>query len=274
MTVAIILISGAAILWTFIFAAACFGVIAYIVYCTPKFLTQTHTGNNYGQAVLVLLLLIAFVFLGATESYSTAKSAVQTEAGFVEYLFELGDYLMEPDREHLQHATVCYARAVAGPEWLTMADGESSSVPSNWTGTGNHGIRATLKDLGPDHHLFSMIAFADAKRSDARRVRLTESNPAIPPILIGFMLAGMATMIVFLAVASPRGSPFHIAAFISAATLVCAIGLILALDRPFSGAISIAPTQMQITADDFAANFVERYGKASIRCDADGNPKS
>jgi len=35
-----------------------------------------------------------------------------------------------------------------GPEWATLANGKRSPVPSNWTGTGSHGIRKTLIQMG------------------------------------------------------------------------------------------------------------------------------
>jgi len=274
MTLAVILIVGAAILGTV--ANAVWGPALkrhQERHGVSEFLTQTHTGNNYGPAATLLALLIAFVLAGATQSFSRAKTAVQTEASLVDNLFETAEYLKEPQRERLQHATVCYARAVAGPEWETMKTGGSSDVPRNWTGTRNNGIRSTLQALGPDDSLFSALSSADQKRGDARRTRLTEANPTIPGVLMAFMLGVMGTMIVFLAVASPRLSPFHIAAtVISAATLLCAVALIRTLDRPFGGPIKIEPTQMQITAGDVTEDFTERYGKARIGCDASGNP--
>ncbi len=275
MTIAIIIILGAAVL----------GTLANFVWGpaikrhqdkrgVSEFLAQTHTSNNYGPAATLLALLVAFVLAGATTSYQRAKTAAQSEAATVDHIFETADYLSEPQRERLQMASICYARAVAGPEWKNMGDdGSASDVPANWTGTRNHGIRGTLMALGPEHALFRKLAAADDSRSEARGDRLVEATPSVPNLVIAFMVGVMAAMIVFLALASPRLSPFHIGAtVISAFTLMFAISLIYTLDRPFGGAIKIQPVQMQITEEADAAEFTERYGAERIRCDRNGNP--
>lgn len=275
MTIAVIIILGAAVL----------GTLANVVWGpaikrhqdkrgVSEFLTQTHTSNNYGPAATLLALLVAFVLAGATSSFQRAKTAAQSEAATVDHIFESADYLKEPYRERLQVASICYARAVVGPEWKNMgADGSSSTVPANWTGTKNHGIRSTLMALGPEHVLFRKLAAADDSRSDARGARLIEATPSVPTLMLAFMVGVMAAMIIFLALASPRLSPFHIGAtVISAFTLMFAISLIYTLDRPFGGAIKIDPVQMQITEAADAAEFTERYGAKRIRCDASGNP--
>ena len=275
MTIAIIIILGAAVL----------GTLANLVWGpaikrhqdkrgVSEFLTQTHTSNNYGPAATLLALLVAFVLAGATTSYQRAKTAAQSEAATVDHIFETADYLKEPQRERLQMASICYARAVAGPEWKNMGDdGSASDVPANWTGTRNHGIRSTLMALGPEHVLFRKLAAADDSRSEARGDRLVEATPSVPNLMIAFMVGVMAAMIVFLALASPRLSPFHIGAtVISAFTLMFAISLIYTLDRPFGGAIKIDPVQMQITEEADVAEFTERYGAERIRCDRNGNP--
>ena len=189
-------------------------------------------------------------------------------------LRERADYLKEPQRERLQMAELLLCAAVAGPEWKSMGDdGSGSDVPANWTGTRNHGIRSTLVALGPEHVLFRKLAAADDSRSEARGDRLVEATPSVPNLMIAFMVGVMAAMIVFLALASPRLSPFHIGAtVISAFTLMFAISLIYTLDRPFGGAIKIEPAQMQITEAADAAEFTERYGAERIRCDKNGNP--
>jgi hypothetical protein len=275
MTIAVIVIVGAAIL----------GTLANFVWGpaikshqtkrgVSEFLTQTHTSNNYGPAATLLALLIAFVLAGAAQSYQRAKTAAQTEAATVDHIFEAADYLKEPYRERLQRAAICYARAVIGPEWKTMGDnGSSSKAPGNWTGTKNQGIRSTLTALGPEHVMFRKLSAADDARGDARGARLVEATPSVPNLMLVFMVGVMAAMIVFLALASPRLSPFHIAATVlSAVTILLAIGLIHTLDRPFGGAIKIEPSQMQITEASDRAEFVQSYDAARLRCDRNGNP--
>jgi hypothetical protein len=239
------------------------------------FLTLTTAGGSYGPAATLLALIIAFVLVGATQSYTRARTAVQTEAAVVDNFFETAEYLPDPGRRRLQRAAVCYARAVAGPEWITMAkgSGELSKVPSNWTGTGHNGIRRNFKALGPDNSLFSALTAADGKRGDARRARLTEARPKVPGIVMGFILAAIGIIIVFFAVTSPRLSPFHLLGVsLTALTLLAAVFLIRSLDRPFTGPLRIEPTEMRTTAAQDGQDFIDRYGAIRLRCDANGNP--
>ena len=239
-----------------------------------EFLTQTATGNNYGPAATLLALLTALVLAGAATSFSRANTAVQSEAATVANMFETAGYLKQPYREQFQNAVVCYARAVVGPEWKTMHDDASGSpVPIKWTGDANHGIRSTLAAMTPDNKLFSRLVTADQKRGDARRSRLSEATPSIPGLLMAFVVGVMATMIIYLGVASPRLSPLHIAALvISSLTLLAAVGLIRTLDRPYSGLVTIEPTQMRSTEKGIYADFVRSYGAAGLTCDERGNP--
>lgn len=239
-----------------------------------EFLTQTVTGNNYGPAATLLALLTALVLAGAAQSYSRANTAVQTEASAVDNMFETAGYLKEPYRQRIQNAVVCYARAVVGPEWKTLHDtGEGSPVPSNWTGDRNNGIRSTLAAMTPENKLFSRMATADQRRGDARQARLAEANPSIPGLLMAFVVGVMATMIIFLAVSSPRLSPLHIAALvISSLTLLAAVGLIKTLDSPYRGLAAIEPTQMEFTQQDVGEDFAESYGAGRLTCDEQGNP--
>ncbi|MFD6371945.1 hypothetical protein ACFWGM_33635, partial [Streptomyces roseolus] len=80
------------------------------------------------------VLLVAFVIVLAAESYGAASTAVEAEAGRVDQLYEVADYAPEPQRERLQAAAVCYARAIQAVEWPLMADGgEKSPVASVWS---------------------------------------------------------------------------------------------------------------------------------------------
>jgi hypothetical protein len=83
---------------------------------------------------LLAALFLAFVLAQSSQSYARARTAALNEAEVVDAAFETGDYLPEPQREAVQGALVCYTRAVIGPEWRTMQQGQQSPVPSIWTG--------------------------------------------------------------------------------------------------------------------------------------------
>lgn len=243
------------------------GIDPYYVY--PQ------TNNVFGPAGTLLALFIAFVLFGAATSYSDARSSAQSEASVMQFFYRTADYVKDPARMKLQRSTICYMRAIIGPDWDDMSDGKisQSPVPGMWTGIGPLGIRRTLRSVGSGNPLFETLLTADQDRADARRERLTEAEPSIPTAVTTFMLFAIAVTILFLALVSPRRSAAHSSATVLAAlTLVGALYLIHNLDRPFSAALAIKPDQMQVTEGDLRKEFVARYGENRLGCDTRGNP--
>jgi hypothetical protein len=235
--------------------------------------TDSWAGSVLGPSVTLLALFLAFVLAGASGSFSEAKSAAQSESTVVQRVYRTAGFLEEPYRLRLQRSALCYARAVAGPEWSAMADGDQSSLPLEWTGTGRNGLRRSFREMGADHVLFGKLTAADQARAVARRTRLTQASPSIPDALIVYLVAVFAAVLLFHAVTSPPRSVLHIAATaFSLGTVLAALGIIYTLDRPFSGAIEIKPTQMRNTAQMLSADFVTHYGGRRVGCDRDGKP--
>ncbi len=235
--------------------------------------SDSWAGSVLGPSLTLLALFLAFVLADATASFSGAKAAAQSESTVVERIYRTAGFLEEPYRRRLQRSALCYSRAVAGPEWRAMGDGSQSSIPVVWTGTGHNGMRRSFQEMGADHVLFGKLTVADQARADSRRARLTQATPTIPPSLIVFLVAVIAAVVLYHAVASPPRSVLHVLATVLAlGTMVAALGIIHTLDRPFSGAIEVKPTDMQFTAQSLGADFVRHYGKQRVRCDRDGKP--
>ena len=176
-------------------------------------------------------------------------------------------------RQAMQASIVCYTRAVAGPEFEAMARGESSSVPSNYTGTGPYGLRNMFIELGPSHDLFDKLTSTDAERGDARRERLAQTRPSVPEVVSGFMLLLVGLTIIGLAFSIPRRANVpQIVTLVIVTVLTCAsLLLIYALDRPFSGVLRIEPTEVQITAAQITEDYVENYPSSRLPCDDQGH---
>lgn len=81
-----------------------------------------------GPMQTLTILVLAFTLVTASTSHGKADEAARTEAGAVDYMFEVADFSPAAHRQRLQADTVCYARAVRSQEWSAMADGNSSSA--------------------------------------------------------------------------------------------------------------------------------------------------
>jgi hypothetical protein len=227
-----------------------------------------------GTTSLLAGLLASFVLSGASSSYTAARGAAKAESDTVDTLFEAADYVKQPFRQRLQGAVVCYARAVAGPEWDAMAKGQGSPVPSNWTGIQPGGIRSTLIQMTPSATGFGLVQSADVTRGNQRSERLSQAKPSVPPVLYGLMVFLLGLTLATVAYSLPRSRN---GTEITALVLVTAVfGVVLFLiadfDAPFKGVLELKPTAMGSVEQDDAADFTSLYGAHALPCDANGNP--
>lgn len=228
-----------------------------------------------GRGLLLSGLFFAFVLAAASQGYAQAKTAVAGEANVVDNFYEFTEYLDDPAvRQALQGSTVCYLRAVAGPEFDAMNDGDSSPAPSIWTGLGPNGFRTQFKALGVDNKLFGDLTRFDVERGDARRNRLAAAEGAIPPLVFAFMVIVTFLGIVFLFFMSPStnnlGQLLGLVLFV--VSFMGALLLMHGLDRPFSGPLAISRAPIQETARQVTAEFVNAWGD-QLPCDLSGNPR-
>ncbi|MER8040122.1 bestrophin-like domain [Streptomyces hydrogenans] len=216
------------------------------------------------------VLLVAFVIVLAAESFGSAAAAVEAEAGRVDQLYEVADYAPEPQREHLQAAAVCYARAIQAAEWPLMAEGgEKSPVASVWSS----GFRTHFKELAHrDDPTFDLLVEADDERSKARQTRISEASPAIPPSVYWFMVVALAATVGAFAFGLPRDrGPSHL-------TLLCVLAVLFTgsllliedIDTPFSGQIKITSETMAQTAQDISEDYATDHPDGTLPCDAGG----
>ncbi len=256
-------------------AAVCVGLAAH------RFGTRRDDDKGDGKSALDVLgatsllaaLLVAIVLSDAGTSYSGARSAAKVEADTVDTLYESAEYVEMPARQAIHAAALCYARAVIGPEWAAMARGDTSSVPSNWTGTGSGGLRKVFIEMTPKAQGFGLVQSADQMRGNLRTERLTQAQPAVPEVLYWFMVFLIGLSLAGLAYSIPRSKN---GAQLMALTLV--VGLFAAVlllisnfDRPFSGPLALEPSAMRNTEQDISDDYAAAY-RVALPCDDQGNP--
>jgi RsiW-degrading membrane proteinase PrsW (M82 family) len=227
-----------------------------------------------GATALLGAFIIALVLSGSATSYSSASKAAKQEADIVDTIYESAEYVDQPFRQDLQASAVCYARAVVGPEWETLAEGKSSPVPTNWTGIGPHGIRKTLIAMGTTAKGFSLIQSADAKRGELRTERVTQANATVPEVLFWLMILLIALTLGGLAYSIPRKNNTGqiVCLVIVSLFFVTVVLLIRNLDRPFSSVLALKPTAMTGTAQEIGREYVAAY-QVQPPCNDLGEPR-
>jgi hypothetical protein len=219
------------------------------------------------------VLILAFVLVGAADSFGEAENAAAHEALMVDQLFETAEYTPAAYREPLQAATVCYARAVRHHSWPAMRNGTETRVTSTWTGEIRDNFQKLAADGGENGAVLELLVDADQGRAQARQARLTESTPAVPDALYLFMALTLAVTVAAYAYSVRlHDSRVHaVAVVVLTALFLGSLVMINDVDSPYSGLIRIEPTAMIITEQDVAEEFAELYGADRLPCDEKGS---
>ncbi|MEV0965389.1 MULTISPECIES: DUF4239 domain-containing protein [unclassified Streptomyces] len=216
------------------------------------------------------VLLVAFVIVVAAESYGTAGKAAWAEAHRVDQLYEVADYSPEPQRERLQAAAVCYARAILAYEWPEMEESRRMAPEASvWSSD----FRRHFKELArKDASTFQLLVEADDQRSAARQTRLSQASPAIPTVVYWFMVIALVATVGAFAFGLPyKRGPAHIVLLGTLAALFTgSLLLIEDIDQPYSGYIRITSKAMADTVDDIGEDFVTDHPGRPLPCDARG----
>jgi hypothetical protein len=237
-----------------------------------------HASGAFTVTGTIFAVLVGFVFLLAFGSYSNARTSSQEEALATLSLFHVAERFPDDQRDELQSDVVCYARAVAGIEWTTMANGGTSSLVDFWE-------RKTSGDL--DQHVPQGMVEGDAAQNwftesdamrQARQGRIAEAPRFVPgTIWFLLLLAGAAVAGFTLLFADRRERRFSQVAVVISVTTAVAVSLLIVnfLDRPYGdheGAIKATAMRASLQAQhrDLVAD-----GRADIpSCDAIGRPLS
>ncbi len=196
-------------------------------------------------------VLLAFLTVAAFGTYNGAKAGAESEATAVLDLSRTAALFPPAQRDELRADLVCYARAVAEHEWVTMRDGDRSLYVDEWiTAYRELFARLSLSSAREQLAFEELLEQAD-KRTDGRRERLTQSRPSVPaPLWLVLLLGGVITIGFQIALADPRERRAVQAAMIAGVTAVVAAGLLLVnfLDHPYGDHTgTIEPTEMRET---------------------------
>jgi hypothetical protein len=198
-----------------------------------------------GTAYMVIL---AFVFFVAFESYHTARADAEAEATATLAMFHTTFPFGPTERARLQKQVVCYAREVIADEWPSMSHGTTSAVVDKRV-TAMETTASRIRVEGENQvaayeHWFAL----DQERRVGRQGRIAQASGLVPTVLWLILIVGAVVVIAgvgfFADVREPR---FTQAAMMISIVVIVVSGLLMVrfFDRPYedkSG--SIKPSAM------------------------------
>jgi hypothetical protein len=198
-------------------------------------------GASYG---LLLGLLVSF----AVGHYNDVRSQAQMEASSFVSLYDAVAVYPPATRDPVRHQVFCYMRSIIYDDWPSMEQGNQLQAPRTLR-LGDE-LRASLQSL-PTNGSTQSTAYgraastiADADQSRQRLLFLTA--PEIPTALWVVIYAGAFLVLFLLALhyaTRPPGRPWALGATIVLMTVV--VGVLAALDQPFTVGVQVHPDQMQ-----------------------------
>ena len=208
-------------------------------------------GAVYTVVGTAYMVIVAFVFFVAFESYHAAKSDAQDEATATLGMFHLANRLSPKARDQLEGQLICYAREVVATSWPAMRRGiESPVVDSRVTALEETAERAPVRndrERAAYDHWFTL----NEDRRKGRQGRISEASPLVPPILWLILIIGGVVVIASVCLFADRQEGwFPQAAQIAAVAILVVSGLMLVrfLDKPYANMSgSIKPTAMTRT---------------------------
>lgn len=195
------------------------------------------------------MVIVAFVFFVAFESYGGAKSDAEEEATATLAMFHAALLFDSPVRERLQAQVVCYAREVIADEWPAMRKGKTSDVvDARVRALEEAGAGIALegeKQLAAYEHWFSV----NEERRKGRQGRIGQASGLVPDVLWLILIVGALVVIVGVGFfADGRESRLTQAAMMVAVVGIVVSGLLMVrfLDKPYENKSgSIKPAAMK-----------------------------
>lgn len=217
-------------------------------------------------------VLLAFVVLEAFESFNDARTGAEEEATTVLQMSRTAEFFPPAQRDPIEGVLICYERAVIHDEWPAMKAGDRSPVVQDWV----NGLEEGLHDLHPvtpaQEAAFLQLLEQQDKRTDARRVRLSEANRDLPAPAWFVLGVGATVTIGFAFFFADRREHFIVQGSLMGAIaglVVAGLLLVWFLDHPYENSSgSIKPAEMERQLVIVQAEQVS----APQLCDTQGRP--
>lgn len=202
-------------------------------------------------------LLLAFSAVSVWEGFSTAHSAVMTEANIVGQMArDLSSFETE-DAARARALLRAYAKNVIDEEWPEMASGIQARASWDAFDAFFRGVAKLDPDTPRRQALMPEIWARTNQLVEARRARLASADAEIPGTLWAVVVAGsILTLAMAFYLPLTRFNGIMVGAL--AASLGLVFFFLIALDRPFAGRESVSPQPLLSAIDN-----IDRWDRAT-----------
>jgi hypothetical protein len=208
-------------------------------------------GFKFATIGVLYAVLLAFAIIVVWEKFSDAEVNVVREAGAAENLYRLSQGLNEKSGIAVRDAVAKYLKVTMDDDWPAMDRGTAVAG-----GAAKQALDAAYAALlSPDAQSNGTVVAEMLRQLDviteARRARLVASQGAVPDVIWLVLLGGAAVTIGFTFF---FGAEILRAQVVMTALLAMVIFsellIIIAIDRPFTGAVKVEPNALAAVLAD------------------------
>ncbi len=209
-------------------------------------------GFKFAVIGVLFAVLLAFVVIIVWERFYDAEKALTREAGAAATIYRLSAGLDESPAAALRGMLSVYLQSVLADDWPAMVRGHSSGVTTRVLSDMYKlvvGERpADLHDSDLQQDLLGQLD----ELTRARRERLVMAEGTVPEVLWFVVLLGAILTISFTFFFGTNNLIAQsLMTGILAAIILSAVLVIVALDRPYTGAITVSREPIHAVLEDF-----------------------
>ncbi|MGI9124953.1 MAG: DUF4239 domain-containing protein, partial [Mycobacterium sp.] len=227
--------------------AAALGVV--LVYGLDLFVKR-HRSEEYNsvlsdgfEAAGILYAIVAgLLVFGVYTTFEESSQQAADEASSLVLMYRNAQAFPQPQRDDARNAVLGYIHSVIDDEWPALARGESSPK----TSTAINHLFDVYGPMAPDARWSAQYRNAVEHLDDVvklRNERIDHSKSSLPAIYWFLLFAGGFVMIFYLSLAYVESKAMHaLAVGLMAVMLGLVVFLLLEVNHPFRGQISVPPT--------------------------------
>jgi Na+/proline symporter len=211
-------------------------------------------GFKFAAIGVLYAVLLAFVVIITWERFNDAEKALVTEAGAATTLYRLSTGVDQATGVALRNQTTAYLQSVLEDDWPAMAKGhwsrETTGALNNLYGTIVHYRPADLHDADLQQDLLREVD----KLTEARRARIVLAPGTVPNAIWFVLFLGAVLTISFTFFFGTQNVITQcLMTGVLAALIFSAILVVIAIDRPFTGAVMVPTESIRTVLQEFEA---------------------
>jgi len=208
-------------------------------------------GFKFAVIGVLYAVLLAFVVIIAWERFHDAEKALAVEAAAAATIYGLSPALGEPGATELRTRVAAYLESVLDVEWAAMGAGR-------WSPDTTRALRKVyesvvryrpgdMRDADLQQELFHELD----RLTEGRRERLVMSEGTVPGVIWFVLLLGAGLTISFtFFFGTENVITQSLMTGVLAALIFSAILVVIAIDRPFTGAVVVSQDAIRTVLED------------------------